>query len=103
MSQIDKKQVEYLAALARIEVSSERAIQLEKDLSTILEYVEALKQVNTEGLPEVAQVTGLKNVLREDVPSIALAKEGDAEVHKRLLDAFPEAENGYLKVKAIFE
>ena len=98
MSQIDKKQVEYLAALARIEVSSERAIQLEKDLSTILEYVEALKQVNTEGLPEVAQVTGLKNVFREDEPLPI-----DEAEHDRLIAAFPQTENNYLKVKAIFE
>ena len=100
MSDITEEDVKHLAALARIELKPEEVPRLQKDLVKILDYVEALKGVNTDGLPEISQVTGLTNVLREDAPRESF--EGDAEIHKRLLEAFPIQEKGYLKVKAVF-
>lgn len=104
MTTIDKETVKHLAELARIAVTEAELEVLTKNLATILDYVDELKAVNTDGLPEIAQVTGLKNVLREDVARADLpAAAGDSEVYKKLLDAFPGKENNYLKVKAIFE
>lgn len=95
---ITKETIQHLAKLARIEISPEREDQLVNDVSKILDYVEALKAVNTDGLPEVSQVTGLKNALRPDeVNSTA------TEDVKALLDCAPATENDYVKVKAIFE
>ncbi len=95
---IDKETIQQLAKLARIEISLEREEQLAKDVSKILDYVDALKSVDTEGLPEVSQVTGLKNALREDLPAVA-----GEQVSQELVKSAPASENGYVKVKAIFE
>ncbi len=95
---ITKETIQHLAKLARIEISPEREEQLAKDVSKILDYVEALKAVNTDGLPEISQVTGLKNALRDD----AVVSTPAAGVQE-LLDCAPASENGYVKVKAIFE
>jgi aspartyl-tRNA(Asn)/glutamyl-tRNA(Gln) amidotransferase subunit C len=95
---IDRETIKRLAALARIEISPEREEQLAKDVSRILDYVEDLKAVDTEGLPEVAQVTGLKNALRSDE-----VQGCDEETRRALIERAPASENGYLKVKAIFE
>ena len=93
---ITKETIKYLAALARIEISPEREEQLAKDVSKILDYVEELKAVNTDGLPEVSQITGLKNALRDDEPT-------PTPNPQELIDCAPASENGYVKVKAIFE
>ena len=93
---IDKETIKHLAALARIEISPEREEQLAGDVSKILDYVEVLKQVNTDGLPEVAQVTGLKNAFRPDEPA------AQTSTPEELLSCAPASENGYVKVKAIF-
>ena len=94
---ITENDVKHLAELARIDIAPEELPILTKDLQKILDYVEELKAVNTDGLPEVAQVTGLKNITRVDqaTPSQATPNE--------LLKGAPATENGYVKVKAVFE
>lgn len=94
---IDKETIRHLAKLARIEISPEREDQLTSDVSKILAYVDDLKKVDTDGLPEVAQVTGLKNAFRKDEPA---ATEASPE---EILGIAPATENGFVKVKAIFE
>ena len=95
---IDKATVEHLAKLARIELTSEEVTRLEADLQKILNYVEELQKVPTDGLPEIAQVTGLKNILRSDKNPQELQATPE-----ELLKAAPATENGYVKVKAIFD
>lgn len=105
---ITKETIEHLAKLARIELTPEREEQLAQDVGRILAYVDELKSVPTDGLPEVAQVTGLKNALREDVPAGASAKEGVPTgkvlaTPEEILKTAPATEDGFVKVKAIFE
>lgn len=98
MAGIDENEVKHLAQLARIKLTDEEVPQLQKDLSKILEYVDALKQVNTDGLPEIAQVTGIKNSLRADEPVQTSAEEREA-----ILKNAPATEGGYFKVKEVFK
>jgi aspartyl-tRNA(Asn)/glutamyl-tRNA(Gln) amidotransferase subunit C len=90
-------EVKHLAELARIKLTDEEVPQLQKDLSKILEYVDALKQVKTDGLPEIAQVTGLKNSFRTDEAVKASEQERLA-----ILNNAPSREGDYFKVKGIF-
>lgn len=91
---LSKEEVIKLAELARIELSSKEVEKFQKDLSTVLDYVEELKQVNTEGLEEVSQVTGLVNVQRQDRAVMA-------ENHQAIFRNAPEMKDGHYKVKAI--
>jgi len=100
MSTITEDDVKHLAALARIELKPEEVTSLQKDLVKILDYVEELKAVVTDGLPEVSQVTGLKNITREDESVSRLVGES---VSQALIDSAPASENGFVKVKAIFK
>jgi aspartyl-tRNA(Asn)/glutamyl-tRNA(Gln) amidotransferase subunit C len=95
---ITKETIQHLAKLARIELTPEREEQLTVDVAKILAYVEDLKNVNTEGLPEIAQVTGLKNSLREDLPA-----DETLATPEEILKTAPMTENGFVKVRAIFE
>jgi aspartyl-tRNA(Asn)/glutamyl-tRNA(Gln) amidotransferase subunit C len=88
------EEINKVAKLARIELREGEAEKFQKDLSSILDYVEELKQVDTEGLEIVASVTGLENVTRSDVPV-------EAEYRDEILENAPETKDGYYKVKAI--
>lgn len=92
---LSKEEIIKIAELARIELTAEDVEKYRRELSTILDYVEELKQVSTEGLTEVSQVTGLINVQREDKPQ-------QAENREEILSQAPETKDGYYKVKAIF-
>ncbi len=83
-----------LGKLSRIALSEAEVEKFQKNLDTILGYVDELKKVDTEGLKEVNQVTGLINVQR---PDEAVAAENREEI----LAQAPETKDGYFKVKAI--
>ena len=91
---LTKEEVVKISKLARIELTEAEVEKFQKELSTVLDYVDELKKVNVEGLEEVSQVTGLVNVQREDKIEIADNRE-------EILSQAPEVKDGYFKVKAI--
>lgn len=66
MSSLTKAQVEHIAKLARLTLTPAEAEKMAKELSSILSYVEKLKEVPTDDVLPTAQVTGLETVLRAD-------------------------------------
>lgn len=64
--QLSKEQVKRLAHLARLKLTEKEIEQYQSELGDILSYVEIIKELNTEGVPETSQVTGLSMVSRED-------------------------------------
>ncbi|MEI8230351.1 MAG: Asp-tRNA(Asn)/Glu-tRNA(Gln) amidotransferase subunit GatC [Candidatus Peregrinibacteria bacterium] len=60
-------QVRHIAKLARLEISDAEVEKYSRELSSILSYIEKLKEVDTTGVEPTAQVTGLTNAFREDV------------------------------------
>lgn len=91
---LTKEEVKKLALLARIELSEAEVEKYQKELSTVLDYVEDLKVVDVDGLEEVSQVTGLVNVQRPD-------KAAQTDCREEILSQAPEMKDGYYKVKAI--
>ena len=95
---LTKKDVEHIASLARLELTEEEKEKFTKELSSILDYFEQLKEVNTDKVEPTYQVTGLENVMRED------KVEGcEEEVRNDSLKQFPEGVKDFLKVKGVFE
>lgn len=93
---LSREEVIKLAQLARIELTDVEVEKFQKELSTVLDYVEELKAVNVEGLEEVSQVTGLVNVQRDDK-----IVEADDQTKEDIFKNSPEMKDGYYKVKAI--
>lgn len=91
---LTREEVLHIAELARIELEAGEVEKFQKNLSTVLEYVAELQNVNTEGVEEVSQVTGLINVQREDWPV-------EAENREAIFSQAPEIKDDYFKVKAI--
>jgi aspartyl-tRNA(Asn)/glutamyl-tRNA(Gln) amidotransferase subunit C len=68
-------EVRHIAKLARLRLTEEEVEKFSQELTSILQYVEMLQEVNTENVEETAQVTGLRSVFREDAPWNAEARE----------------------------
>jgi len=63
---ISQQEVEKIAHLARLDVDDELKETLAGQLSDILDYIDALKDVNVDGVTPVAGAAFMNNVLRED-------------------------------------
>lgn len=67
MTQITRDDVIKLASLSSLQLDEDEITHLQADLSTLIGYVEQLEEIDTMSVEPVYQVTGLSNVLREDV------------------------------------
>lgn len=87
-----------MAELARLSLSNAELEKFQNQLSNILDYVELLNEVDTNGVEPTAQVTNLKNVMRAD----ELRKEPLCSPEK-LLECSPlPIEKNQIKVKNVF-
>ena len=66
---IDEKMVEYVANLSRIKLDKEQSSLMVQDLGKILEYMDILKTVDTDGVEPLSHVFPVTNVVRTDVVS----------------------------------
>ncbi len=85
-----------MAKLANLTLTEDEIKKFEGQLSSILEYVETLKEVDTDDVKETSQVTGLENVTREDETTPSLTLE-------QALSNTKSSQNGNFKVKAVFK
>ena len=94
MSKLLLKEVEAIANLARLALTDEEKAQLQDQLSAILDYVEALQELDTDNIPPTASALPLDNVMRPDITEPSLP------VEKALANAPDQAEDQF-KVKPI--
>ncbi len=66
MATINLEDVKYAARLSKIAVSDDEAQKLQQELDNIIGYVKQLDDLDTTDVEPTYQVTGLKNVMRED-------------------------------------
>lgn len=96
---ITKEEVRHIAGLARIELTPKEEQRFEKELSTILRFIDQLNEVNTEGIAPTTGGTFLENRMRQDAQIETVLESGAAE----LLAAAPQKEKEWVKVKMILE
>lgn len=81
-----------MASLAKLQLTEQEIVKYQKELSSVLEYVELLNEVDITGLEPTLQVTGLESVFRADVVIDYDAKKED------LLKLAPRVNGDYLEV-----
>jgi aspartyl-tRNA(Asn)/glutamyl-tRNA(Gln) amidotransferase subunit C len=91
---ISKKEVKHIANLARIGMGKRDVDKFSKELSSILDWVERLKEVDVTGVEPTAHIMGLVNITRQDKAEKFENKEG-------IVKLFPEEKGGYDKVKSV--
>jgi len=67
--------VKHVAALARLGLSDDEIERLREQLSSILDHIAALEELDTAAIPPTAQVLPLTNVMRDDVVRPSLPRE----------------------------
>ena len=97
MSKLTVGQIEQISTLARLELSVDEKKQYATELSSVFEYIEMLDEVDTDGVVETCQVTGLVDVFREDE-----VRECDQKAKVKLIAQFPDRVGNLLKVKGVF-
>jgi aspartyl-tRNA(Asn)/glutamyl-tRNA(Gln) amidotransferase subunit C len=89
-------QVEHVAELAQLALTDREKEQFREQLSTILEYAECLRELDTGGIPPTATVLPLENVLRDDAIQLSLPSED-------VLANAPAAEGHCFRVPPVLE
>ena len=93
---INKDEVRHIAKLARLKLTKKEEERFAKELSSILDYFEKLKEVDVSKIEPTTNSILVENVIREDKESEKLKAKSE-----KLLELVPETKGGYLKVKSI--
>ena len=64
---IDDETIEYVGILAKLELSGEEKEQAKKDMANMLDYIDTLNELDTEGVEPMSHVFPVNNVFREDI------------------------------------
>ncbi|OGF20370.1 hypothetical protein A2Y83_05390 [Candidatus Falkowbacteria bacterium RBG_13_39_14] len=93
---INKTKIEEIAKLARIKLSEEEKQKYEKQFSSILDYFEQLKEVDTENVGAFINSNTGESIMREDII------EGcEEKASNDILEEVPERKGRYVKVKKV--
>lgn len=93
---ISKQEVEKVAKLARLGLTEKEIQKFQKELSSILDYFEKLKEVDVSKIEPTTHSVLLESVMREDK-----SKSADIKVRNELIKAAPDKKERYVKVKSI--
>ena len=88
---IDDKIIEYVGILAKLNLSEEEKKKAGEDMSRMLEYIDKLNELDTEGVEPMTHIFPVSNVFREDVVS-------GGEDRDNILANAPEQKDGAFKV-----
>jgi aspartyl-tRNA(Asn)/glutamyl-tRNA(Gln) amidotransferase subunit C len=93
---ITKQEVEHIAKLARLGLTETETRRLQKDLSSILDYFNLLREVNVSKVKPTSHSVFVESVTREDK-----TKETSPELANRLIKAAPDRKGRHVRVKAV--
>ena len=91
---IDREEVEHIAMLARLTIAEGEKELFSEQLSQILNLVNQLREVDTQGVPQTSSILTQSNVLREDEAAECLT------VEQATANA-PQCHNGFFLVPKI--
>lgn len=72
---ITRKEVQHVAALARLSLSEEEEEKFVEQLNQILTYMDKLNELDTEGVEPLSHVLPIRNVFKEDEVKGSLPRE----------------------------
>lgn len=93
---ISEEEVRHVAKLSKLSFTDQETSEFAQSLTKIVDMVELLNEVDTEGIPVTTTMADRKNVMREDA---AVSGQPREELFKNV----PEEKDYFIKVPAIFE
>ncbi len=96
MVKLTRDEVLHIAKLAGLNLSDSEITKFLPQLSSVVDFIGKLREVDVDGIEPTAQVTGLENVYREDETDSTNVLSQDAAT-----GGTDKIYNGYFKVGAI--
>lgn len=96
MSKISLEDVQHIANLARLTFNEQEMESYQHQLSRILDYIEKLNQLDTEGVPPTSHVIPIRNVMKPD-------EKRDLFQREDIIANAPSTEQGYFEVPKVIE
>lgn len=93
---ISDETIDYVGILAKLELSGEEKEQAKKDMANMLNYIDKLNELDTEGVEPMSHVFPVNNVFREDVVT-------NGDDRDNILKNAPEEKDGMFNVPKTFE
>ena len=93
---ISDETIEYVGILARLELSGQEREQAKKDMGSMLDYIDKLGELDTEGVEPMSHVFPVNNVFREDVVT-------NGDMREEILKNAPEEKDGMFAVPRTFD
>lgn len=94
---ITEDTVRYVARLSRLSLDDDETVKFQGQLSRILDYIEQLNEVDTEGVRPTSHVLeSMKNVFREDEPTPSVSNQ-------EALQNAPDKKDNFFKVPKIIK
>lgn len=96
MADLSRSDIEYLSRLARLELTGEEMDRYATQLTQVVHFVEQLNEIDTEQVNAELGVTGLTNVLADDVP-----RDEELLDREKALGAAPRRDADFIEVRAV--
>ena len=93
---LTREEVLHIAQLAHLGLSEDEVPKFQEQLSEILDHFEALRALDTEGVPPTSHPLPLESVMREDEVAPSLPVED-------VLANAPNVEDDLFRVRAVLE
>lgn len=93
---ISDETIEYVGILAKLELSDEEKERAKSDMGRMLDYIDKLGELDTEGVEPMSHVFPVQNVFREDVVT-------NGDTREALLTNAPEQKDGMFMAPKTFE
>lgn len=93
---ITDETIEYVGILAKLELSEEEKQAAKRDMGRMLDYIDKLNELDTEGVEPMSHAFPVMNVFREDVVT---NEDGSAETLRNA----PEEKDNMFVVPRTFE
>ncbi|HWY71060.1 MAG TPA: Asp-tRNA(Asn)/Glu-tRNA(Gln) amidotransferase subunit GatC [Terriglobales bacterium] len=99
---ITQKDVAYVANLANLELTEAECLRMEKDLNSILEYVDQLAEVDTSNVEPMAQVSQL-GAAGETADPLRADELRDCLPRDEVLAGAPQTDGTFFRVPKVIE
>ena len=93
---LSAQEVLKVGTLSRISLTPKEIAKFSSQLSSILEYVDKLRELDTRGVEPLAHALALHNVLREDEPGPGLTPE-------QALSGAPQSDGDFFRVPRVLD
>lgn len=94
-NQISNEMIEYVGILAKLELSEEEKQQAKTDMGNMLDSIDKLNELDTDGVEPMSHIFPMDNVFREDVVT-------NGDEREQLLANAPQKKDGAYMVPKTF-